>query len=135
MLTIPVVVHVVYRTSAGNISDARVQEQIDVLNEDFRRTNSDAGNTPSTFASIAADTEIDFCLASKDPNGNSTTGITRTQTTVSNIGSTNSYYSTGAGGQTIWNPASYLNIWVCEIGGGILGYTHTPASQWRMKCH
>ena len=88
-----------YRTNSGNISDARVLEQIDVLNEDFRRTNSDAGNTPSTFASIAADTEIEFCLATKDPTGNSTTGITRTQTTVSNIGSTNSYYSTAAGGK------------------------------------
>lgn len=123
---IPVVVHVVYRTSAGNVSDARVLEQIDVLTEDFRRTNSDAGNTPSTFSSIVADTEIEFCLATKDPTGNSTTGITRTQTTISNIGSTSSYYSTAAGGQTIWNPNNYLNIWVCEIGGGILGYTYTP---------
>src|SRR4051794_15705013 len=39
--TIPVVVHVVYKTTGQNISDAQVQSQIDVLNEDFGRTNPD----------------------------------------------------------------------------------------------
>lgn len=126
--TIPVVVHIVYRTNAMNISDQRVMEQIQVLNEDYRRTNSDAGNTPTDFQSVAADCEIEFCLATKDPNNNSTTGITRTQTTVSNIGQGSSYYSTASGGIDIWDPTKYLNIWVCELGGGILGYTYTPGN-------
>jgi hypothetical protein len=124
--TIPVVVHIIYRTNAQNISDNRVFEQIQVLNDDFRRTNSDASNVPSAFAGVVADCEIEFCLATKDPSNNSTTGITRTQTTVNSIGGTNSYYSTAAGGKTIWDPTKYLNIWVCEMGGGILGFTYTP---------
>jgi hypothetical protein len=81
VITIPVVVHIVYRTAAENISDAQVQSQIDVLNEDFRRLNADAVNTPSLFQSVAADAEIQFCLATQDPLGNPTNGITRTQTT------------------------------------------------------
>lgn len=124
--TIPVVVHILYRTNAQNISDQRIYEQLQVLNEDYRRTNSDANNVPTAFAGVVADTEIEFCLATKDPNNNSTTGITRTQTSVSNIGNGNSYYSTAAGGIDIWDSNKYLNIWVCELGGGVLGYTYTP---------
>ncbi len=126
--TIPVVVHIIYRTNAQNIPDNRVYEQIQVLNDDFRRTNSDASNVPSAFAGVVADCEIEFCLATKDPSNNATSGITRTQTTVNSIGGTNSYYSTAAGGQTIWDPTKYLNVWVCEMGGGILGFTYTPGS-------
>lgn len=126
--TIPVVVHILYRTNAQNISNQRVYEQLQVLNEDYRRTNSDANNVPTDFAGIVADTEIEFCLATKDPNNNSTTGITRTQTSVSNIGNGNAYYSTAAGGIDIWDPNKYLNIWVCELGGGLLGYTYTPGT-------
>ena len=85
ILTIPVVVHVVYYNSTENISTTQVQSQIDILNEDFRRMNADASNTPSAFQSVAADCEIEFCLATTDPNGNNTTGITRTSTSQSSL--------------------------------------------------
>ena len=71
-VTIPVVVHVVYSNAQNNISDSRIFSQIQVLNEDFRRTNSDAINTPSQFQSVVADMSINFCLATKDPDGNPT---------------------------------------------------------------
>ena len=82
IITIPVVFHVVYNNSAQNISDAQIMSQLDVLNEDFRRLNADTVNTPSAFQGVAADTEIEFCLAIRDPNGNLTTGITRDQKTA-----------------------------------------------------
>ena len=78
---IPVVVHVIYNTTAQNVSQAQIQSQIDVMNRDFRRTNPDYTLTPSEFAGSVADTEIEFYLATTDPSGNPTTGITRTQTT------------------------------------------------------
>tara|TARA_B110000211_G_scaffold172317_1_gene194513 strand:+ start:283 stop:732 length:450 start_codon:yes stop_codon:yes gene_type:complete len=80
VITIPVVVHVVYNNSTNNISDAQIQSQIDILNEDFRRLNADTSSTPLTFQSVAADVEIEFCLASQDPDGITTNGITRTLT-------------------------------------------------------
>ena len=83
IITIPVVVHIVWNTSAQNIPDAQIQDQIDILNNDYRRTNIDVINTPSVWQGIAADCEIEFCLATIDPNGNPTSGITRTETTVS----------------------------------------------------
>tara|TARA_R110002049_G_scaffold166649_5_gene332775 strand:+ start:9749 stop:10966 length:1218 start_codon:yes stop_codon:yes gene_type:complete len=124
VITIPVVVHVVYRTSAQNVSDAQINSQITALNEDYRRLNADAINTPTSFSAV--DTEIEFCLASIDPNGNPTTGITRTQTNVDEIGNTNRYYNDLLGGKSIWNRDDYLNIWVCDLGGFILGFAYIP---------
>ena len=126
IITIPVVVHVVYSTSTENISTAQVQSQIDVLNEDFRRLNTDAINTPSAFQSLAADSEIEFCLATTDPNGNSTTGITRTSTSQSSFSTNDGVKYSSSGGVDAWNTSEYMNIWVCDISGGILGYAQFP---------
>lgn len=121
-ITIPVVVHVVYNTSAENISDAQVQSQIDVLNADFRRLNSDADNTWSQ----ASDTEIEFCLASVDPNGNPTNGITRTSSSVTAFSTNDNMKFNSSGGKDAWPAADYLNMWSCDISGGILGYAQFP---------
>src|SRR5688572_25307566 len=77
---IPVVVHVVWNTQAQNISDAQIRSQIDVLNQDFRRTNPDSSQVPQVWQPIVADARIEFLLATTDPNGSPTSGITRTQT-------------------------------------------------------
>jgi hypothetical protein len=126
--TIPIVVHVVYRTNQENISDAQIQSQIDVLNEDFRRLNSDASNTPAVFQGVAADADIEFCLASRDPDGNPTNGITRTQTTEISFGLNHAMKSNNTGGKSPWPRTSYLNIWVCNLGSGLLGYATPPGS-------
>ncbi|MGH1334992.1 MAG: M43 family zinc metalloprotease [Aureispira sp.] len=126
--TIPVVVHVLYNSPAQNISRQRIDEQIQSLNQDFRRQNLDGQYTPISFLPIAADTEIQFCLATRDPNGLPTTGITRRATTIANIGNGNAYYNNSTGGQTAWDPNRYLNIWVCEISSGTLGFTYRPGT-------
>ena len=126
IITIPVVFHVVYNNTNENISDLQIQSQIDILNEDFRRTNADASNTPSAFQSLAADTEIEFCLANTDPNGNSTSGITRTQTSQSSFSTNDGVKFSSSGGFNAWNTLEYLNFWVCDLSGGILGYAQFP---------
>ena len=126
IITIPVVVHVVYNNNNENIADQQIQSQIDILNEDFRRQNVDAVNTPSSFLSVAADTEIEFCLATEDPYGNITTGITRTSTSQSSFSTNNGVKYTSSGGVDAWNPLEYLNIWVCDLSGGLLGYAQFP---------
>lgn len=79
---VKVVVHVVYNTDVANVSEDLIRDQIQVLNEDFRRTNADAENARDIFKAIGADAEIEFVLADVDPDGNPTSGITRTQTDV-----------------------------------------------------
>lgn len=126
LVTIPVVVHVVYNTATENISDAQIQSQITVLNADFRKLNSDASLVPSAFSSLAADANIEFCLASTDPTGASTTGITRTSTTSTSFSTNDGVKFSSSGGKNAWDATKYLNIWVCDISGGILGYAQFP---------
>lgn len=126
VINIPVVVHVVYNTSAQNISDAQIRSQIDVLNEDFRKLNADRVNTPSAFSSLAADVEINFCLASKTPSGTATTGIVRKSTTVTSFIDDDKVKYSSYGGDNAWNTSQYLNIWVCNLGSDLLGYAQFP---------
>jgi len=128
IITIPVVVHVVWNTAAENVSDAQVNSQIAVLNEDFRRLNADAVNTLAQFQGVAADTEIQFCLATRDPNGQPTTGILRVQTSQTSFAATtaSAVKYTAQGGSNAWPASSYLNMWVCDITSGILGFATFP---------
>lgn len=128
VVTIPVVFHVVYKTAAQNISSARLNEQIDVLNKDYRKQNSDAGLVPSYFAGLAADCEVQFCLAKQDPNGNWTDGIERVSTTTTSWIDDDQVKYAATGGADAWDRNKYLNIWVCNLGGGLLGYAAFPGS-------
>lgn len=125
-VTIPVVVHVIYRTAAENISDAQVNSQIAILNADYAGLNSDFANVPSLFAGIKSGSGIQFCLAKTDPNGNPTTGINRVATTRTSFTSNDGVKSSSTGGANAWNSTKYLNIWVCTLGGGLLGYAQFP---------
>lgn len=126
VVSIPVVVHVLYNTTSQNISDAQIKSQIDVLNEDFRKLNADRTNVPSAFSGLAADAEINFCLASKTPSGASTTGIVRKSTSKTSFGSDDGVKYSSSGGDDAWNTSQYLNLWVCNLGGGLLGYAQFP---------
>jgi hypothetical protein len=129
VISIPVVVHVLWHDPIENISDQQIQSQIDVLNEDFRLMNADSLDYNHPFWVYSSDTEIEFCLASRDPDGNATDGITRTFTdSVSFVGEGNEKAS-ATGGVDNWDPTEYLNIWVCNLdgSGGTLGYASFPS--------
>ncbi|WP_452602328.1 zinc metalloprotease [Pontimicrobium sp. MEBiC06410] len=136
VVTIPVVVHVVYNTSAENISDAQIQSQIANLNRDFRRNNADASTIPSAFSGLAADSKIEFKLAQRDENCNPTTGITRTNTSTVTFSfnpfaatetSRNPVKFASSGGVDGWDSSQYLNMWVCNLSGTLLGYGSFPS--------
>ncbi|GEM_PF-3444679 len=128
LINIPVVVHVVYNTDAENISDEQVRSQIAVLNEDFGRYNADASETPEIFRKVAADTRIRFELASTDPDGKPSIGITRTYTDVEAFSSfDNEMKFDTQGGIDAWPTEYYLNIWVCNLSMGVLGYSQFPS--------
>lgn len=132
VVNIPVVVHVLYNTAAQNISLAQIQSQIDVLNKDFRKLNTDWSNTPSAYSSLVADCEFNFCLATVAPNGTATTGVNRQSTTKTVFDAElDDAKSASTGGYTAWPAASYLNIWVVPSiksgsNTGILGYAQFP---------
>ncbi|MCI0535920.1 MAG: zinc metalloprotease [Verrucomicrobiales bacterium] len=123
---IQVVVHVLYRTASENISDAQIKSQITVLNRDFRATNPDKSKVPAVWTGLVADSLIGFELASKAPNGSATNGINRVQTTRTSFPADESMKSSATGGANPWPRNKYLNIWVCRLGGGLLGYAQFP---------
>jgi hypothetical protein len=123
---IPVVVHVVFNTTAQNISNEQVISQIDVLNRDFRATNPDVSTVPSVFAGLVADSRIEFFLATSDPAGNPTNGITRTSTSRTSFSGDDAVKSAATGGADPWPADRYLNMWVAPLGGGLLGYAQFP---------
>lgn len=141
-VTIPVVVHVVYKNATENISDAQINSQITALNQIFRRNNADLSSSPSVFTSIAADTNIEFALAKRDPNCNATTGIIRKSTsqpyfynnyTDSTATVRNPVKFNSSGGDDAWPSDRYLNIWVCDLVSypsltdGLIGYAAFPS--------
>ena len=129
IITIPVVVHVLWNASSQNISDAQIQSQIDALNNDFRGRNADRSKVPSYFQSLAtADCGIQFVLAKVDPKGLATTGIVRRWTNIQNFGYDDRAKHTNIGGDDAWDAASYLNIWVCNTTGGLMGYSSIPGA-------
>jgi hypothetical protein len=123
---IPVVVQVVYKTAAENISVAQIKSQIDVLNKDYRAKNADKSKVPTVWKGLVSDVGLQFALATKDPNGKPTTGITRTKTTKASFGTDDSVKSSATGGVNAWPTDKYLNIWVCTLADGILGYAQFP---------
>lgn len=126
LITIPTVVHVVWRRQEENISDAQVQSQIAVLNKDFRATNPDKSKVPPVWKGLVADPSIQFRLAKKDPAGQNTTGITRTKTTKAGFGTGDAVKRAAGGGINPWPTDRYLNVWVCNLIDGLLGYAQFP---------
>ena len=113
---IPVIVNVLYRTAAENISLAQIQSQIDVLNKDFNATNTDFNQVPTLFSTVKANVGISFVLEI----------VNRKVTTKSSWGTRDAMKKTKQGGIDPVSPSTNLNIWVCTIGGGILGYSQFP---------
>jgi len=124
---IPVVVHILYNTQAQNISDAQIQSQIDSLNKDYNLLNRNFANTPAYFKTFAASTNFTFKLATIDPKGRPTNGITRTATSVTQFSFSDAMKYSSSGGIDAWNPDSYLNIWVCKLNG-VLGFAYGPSA-------
>ncbi len=147
IIRIPVVVHVLYGKKEFNISNEKIASQLVVLNQDYRKRNADRHKTPTEFAPLAADAGIEFYLALRDPQGNPTTGITRTFTTVTGWdGKTPGskqpveemkLYFTEKGGRDAWPSDRYLNVWIAELSTrtgelGLAGYAQMPGADPRI---
>ncbi|HEY0030087.1 MAG TPA: M43 family zinc metalloprotease [Bacteroidia bacterium] len=120
--TIPVVFHILHEGGTENISDAQILDQMRILNEDYRKLNADISTVVPAFTSIAADCEIQFRLAQKDPNGNCTNGIDRIYSSETNVGDDGSKLNA-------WPRNMYINIWVVKtITSGAAGYAYLPGT-------
>lgn len=119
---IPVVFHVLHQYGPENISDAQIQDCIRHMNEDYRKLNADTINIIAPFIPVAADCEIEFRLATLDPNGNCTNGIDRIYTSKTNSANNNSKLNQ-------WPNTKYLNIWTALTleNTGAAAYSQYPS--------
>lgn len=118
IMVIPVVFHVIHNNGPENISDAQIINAMSILNRDYRKQNADTASIVAPFDEIAADTRIEFRLATKDFMGNCTNGIERIQ-------SMETYVGGPACKKNQWPRNRYLNIWVVNKIAGSAGSTTT----------
>ncbi|TCJ14115.1 zinc metalloprotease [Flaviaesturariibacter flavus] len=116
VIEIPVVVNVVYKTAAQNISDAQIASQITVLNEDYNNTNADGANTPAEWNGLRANYGIRFVLDQ----------VIRKSTNKTSWGTNDAVKKSSLGGIDPTSPTTKLNIWVCNLGQSLLGYAQFP---------
>jgi hypothetical protein len=116
LATIRVIVHVVYNEASQNIADAQIKSQITALNKDFRATNADRSKTPAAFKGSVSDSKVKFVLDR----------ITRTETAQVAFGDDDGVKRASSGGIAPMDTTKYLNVWVCALGGGLLGYAQFP---------
>lgn len=124
-IRIPVVIHVLYNKAEDNISLARIEQQIQILNRDFHRLNADTVNTPLHFRHLASSVNIEFVLATADAEGRATTGVVRKHTNTTSFAGGDDIKFTARGGSDAWDRDSYLNIWVGP-SQTIMGYSSVP---------
>jgi PKD repeat protein len=120
---IPVVFHVIHNYGPENISDEQIYSAIDILNRDFRKLNPDTSQIVDEFADIAADIDVEFRLATLDPEGNCHPGINRIVSEETYVGDNDELSDLVS-----WPRNSYLQIWVVSYAAGAAGYTNLPGS-------
>lgn len=99
---------------------------MDVLNEDFSGNSYNRAQLPDVWKNLNGDSKIRFHLARKDPSGNPSSGITRTQTPLDAFPVSNVMKSSATGGHDPWPDTAYLNIWVCNLANNVLGFAQYP---------
>ncbi|RPE08581.1 T9SS C-terminal target domain-containing protein [Chitinophaga lutea] len=129
-VTIPVVVHIVLQNPT-QVTDQQIMNQLASVNLDYIAQNSDINKVPAAWQAIIGNPEIQFCLAVRSPDGDPTTGITRTTTTRSSFsieGAARDVKHSSTGGADAWDPTKYLNIWVCSLTDNYLGVATPPGN-------
>lgn len=131
IIRIPVVVHIIHNQQDGairgnNIPDEQIFSQIKVLNEDYRRKPGTLGynNNP-----VGADAGIEFFLASKDPSGNPSSGITRHYASTASYSMVSEADRARLSNFSYWDSNKYLNIWITTFRSPYLGYAEFPYAE------
>lgn len=122
IITLPVVFHVLHLGGIENISDEQINDELRVLNADFRALNPSAAAVHPAFRDLVGDAKLQFVLPTRDPQGNCTSGIERIRTpeTLRGMGEAKLHQ---------WPRDKYINIWVVrDIESGAAGYATLPWS-------
>jgi PKD repeat protein len=109
-LILPIVFHVIHTGGGGNISDAQIIDQVNILNKEFIRMQADTINTPAAFKPLVGKLNVEFRLPTLDPSGNCTNGIDRIYSNLAQC----SYTWDDVKALSYWPNNKYINIWLIE---------------------
>jgi PKD repeat protein len=118
---IPVVFHVIHNYGSENISDAQLKDGIDIVNKTFRKLHPSTSSIVPAFQGIHADCDIEFRLATIDPNGNCHSGINRIASPLTTSGDHR------VKNLIHWPPTQYLNVYVVANAAGLAGHCVWPS--------
>ena len=121
LYVIPVVFHIIHNYGNENIANEQIYSAIDMLNKTFRKQRDDTASIVEVFKPLHADTQIEFRLAKRDPNGNCHSGINRIASSLSETG------DHAVKNLVHWNPANYLNVYVVKNAAGLAGHAIFPS--------
>jgi hypothetical protein len=127
--TLPIVFHIVYQEGQTIPSDKELKEQITMVNKNFRKTDYKSkheADVKEKFGEKAADIEIEFCLASVNPQGAESNGTTQVKTSKEIWGMTNDMKSKSTLGQDAWDINKYINVWVVNMEDSVSGFAQLP---------
>ena len=116
IVTVKTIVNVVYNTDAQNVSQAQIASQFKAMNKDYRATNPDRAGTPAAWTGLVTDSRIQFKLVK----------VTRTKTAETGFTFDDKVKKAATGGIAPFQPDTHLNLWVCPLTGGLLGYAQFP---------
>ena len=123
---IPIVFHIVLQNQ-NQVTDAQIQAQVDQLNMDYAGLNGDSTKIPSFFKPLYAKSNIQFKLAQRNPNNESSTGIERIITTRTSFDLNDARVKyTASGGADAWDNTRFFNVWICNLQQPYLGYATFP---------
>ena len=122
---IPTVFHVIHMGGIENISRAQILNQIETLNLDYTRTNLDTSNTREIFKPVAGSPNVEFRLATLDPDGNCTDGVVRVMSPLTDNA------DDAVKELSYWPSNRYFNVWIVRSiasdgAGTTLGYAQFP---------
>ena len=119
---IPIVFHILHVNGVENISDAQIIAQVNKMNQDWAKQNSDTTAIVPAFIPLASNVHIQFRLAQIDPNGNCTNGIDRIYTHKT-------FFADESSKLNQWPRDKYLNLWVVASikDAGVAGYALYPS--------
>ena len=122
---VPIVFHIVL-PDPNVVTDAQILAQLDTLNKDFFGINGDSVRIPYYFKPLFGKSKIQFCLAQRTPDGDSTNGIERVVTSKSSFGFDDGVKHSFSGGTDGWNSDNYYNVWICSLSNSVLGFATFP---------
>jgi hypothetical protein len=121
-LYIPVVVNVIL-PNASQVTDAQIQRQLDVLNQDYNKTNAELASSSVYLAGYpyanVANCQLEFYIQDpvNDINRKNYSGT---------FGTNDAVKRTSSGGLDPESPTTKMNMWVCDLSSGLLGYAQFP---------